>query len=232
MKHPYKVRFPDGKEILYSKDELLPVGEESPMKEALEESIKLWTWMVDTGKRKSDYPDWGKYHPIPINYCFLCEYQRVECGGRKPTPDNKNFICTGCPYYDTYGCCITKGYPYDLWSFECVQEERKQYAGIFLVQLQAIYDQMYGKPKTSKKWGEKGQPAKHECQYYMVCYWEEAGGKSFEMRSTANGAIESVQHLLKAGVKPRNIKVISGNELTLVMKEVKETVGYQITLGC
>ena len=107
-------------------------------KQAIDRSIKEWTWLAETGELKEDWPGWKGYVPVR-NYCFLCGY----CGADPLT----NYVnCKECPLgWGQYGCEDHPESQYANWIETIVfddedagKEDRKKYAALFLEQLKEL----------------------------------------------------------------------------------------------
>lgn len=116
-------------------------------KKAVELSIKLWTWLAETGEEKGDWPEWkengGKYLSIEDN-CFLCRYNTQR------TKQSTQDTCSFCPYSRKYGHCNRRGggedKPFRDWYYYSNDaKDRKRYAKQFLEQLKAILQDMEAK---------------------------------------------------------------------------------------
>lgn len=101
-------------------------------KEAIALCIALWTWCMETGKPKIEWPKWPeiekKYDDIR-DYCFFCEYvkrQRELLGGGD--------ACFCCPLEVR---CYRNS-PYQKWDDAETPEDRKKYAGLFLEQIRTL----------------------------------------------------------------------------------------------
>ena len=99
--------------------------------ESIALSKDLWTWLLETGKDKHEWPEWKKYGYDIQRDCFLCEYGRDT---NKPLPS----ACQECPYYQKFGPCYREGKPFDKWDNVITPKIRKKYAGQFLEQLNQL----------------------------------------------------------------------------------------------
>lgn len=113
-------------------------------KKAIELSIKLWTWLAETGKEKEEWPVWDKYDYAILNDCFLCEYDDQKRGG-----------CNACPLTEKFSRqpsqkfgCYADDCAYSQWE-KCesmfagqqktaITEDHKKYAALFLAQLKEL----------------------------------------------------------------------------------------------
>ena len=88
-------------------------------KKAIEISIELWTWLVETGRgHKQEWDGWDKYGEM-VDECALCEFSRNGC--------------SACPLELMFGGC--KESFYDNWRCGATTKSRKKYARLFLEQL-------------------------------------------------------------------------------------------------
>lgn len=110
-------------------------------KKAIELSVKLWTWLAETGQQKWEWTGWkyndGKYPYMEAN-CFLCEYNDRK-GGNMPTD------CRFCPYNIKYNFCNKYGELFFRWSRAKREINRKKYAAQLLEQLKEILKDMEAK---------------------------------------------------------------------------------------
>lgn len=104
-------------------------------KKAIEISIELWTWLVETGSdEKFMWSGWEKYGQM-LNDCALCEY-----GGRRALRTAIDCACDFCPYSQKFEECCNEAEdtPYDKWEEATDKAERKKYATEFLEQLKQL----------------------------------------------------------------------------------------------
>ncbi len=96
--------------------------------EAVEKSIELWTWLAETGLKKSKWPGWDEGQVI--SQCFLCEYSANE---------NRDVDCSVCPYFKHFGhkCFIIRS-AYDKWENGQRKSTMKRNATLFLEQLKSL----------------------------------------------------------------------------------------------
>lgn len=98
-------------------------------KKAIEITIELWTFGVETGKGKRDWDGWGKYGKMD-NDCPLCEYiLRIKSN------------CEDCPYLQKFYHCIGSSGRlsiYEKWCNAKTPKTRKKYAKLFLGQLKQL----------------------------------------------------------------------------------------------
>ena len=100
-------------------------------RKAVELSMEMWEWLAETGRLKSDWPEWdcnGGQHAENPQDCFLCVYSTKGC--------------QSCPYFLEYGECLGEDSPYMKWEIADIQEDRKKYAKKFLNQLKKILKDM------------------------------------------------------------------------------------------
>ena len=96
-------------------------------KKAIELSIKLWTWLAETGQEKTEWSDWNKYGYMK-SQCFLCEYADT-CGHG----------CSDCPYYKKFRFCVNSNTNYERWARGTTKRtKKKKYAKLFLEQLNQL----------------------------------------------------------------------------------------------
>lgn len=96
-------------------------------KQAVDLCIRLWRWVVRTGRNKFSWPGWGTFKNVS-HYCFLCEFSRQQ-GGK---------LCDKCPYYLKFGySCFEDESP---WHMYCTihTPKDKEYAKQFLEQLKEL----------------------------------------------------------------------------------------------
>ena len=95
---------------------------------AIEDSIKLWSWLGETGKHKGQRPEWrvngGTYSPKPA-FCFLCGYAHSDCAKCPLWTDGENGL----------DC---EDYAFGLWEGAGTVEEKKKYAKKFVEELRAL----------------------------------------------------------------------------------------------
>lgn len=105
-------------------------------KKAIDLSVKLWTWLAETGKEKEGWPGWvrnGGKHPDSASDCFLCEYSRHG---------HASWSCETCPYYCIYDHCMNSDSPYSKWEDALSDAARKRYAQQFLKQLKKLQEDL------------------------------------------------------------------------------------------
>lgn len=96
-------------------------------KKAIELCIELWTWCMETGKRKEKWPRWEEFSYIQ-NYCWFCEYDRRQ----KSYHGGDN--CTHCPLTKIGISHCSESY-YRDWRLAKIPQARKKYAKLFLEQI-------------------------------------------------------------------------------------------------
>ena len=108
-------------------------------KQAIDLTKRHWRWCAKTGKGKTEWPRLKKLILTrTINTCFLCEYSLQE-GSTAETDVIKGSVgCPCCPYSEKFGTCYSADKPYIKWSMARTLEERKQYAQMFLAQLDQL----------------------------------------------------------------------------------------------
>ena len=119
---------------------LLPVTDDMTIRQAVEESIKIWIYLARTGDtEKHLHP---KYDGIIQHYylwCPLCQYLLI----------NKK-TCASCPLNIQVGnSCLDILSPYDQWSNATTILEKKRYAANITQALFAYY---------RKEWNETYNP--------------------------------------------------------------------------
>lgn len=107
-------------------------------KQAVDYSIELWAYLAKTGKKKEDWPEWGRFGELNKDgdceevehLCFLCEY-----GAHKINRDK----CDVCPYATEFDvCCPDDDTPFSQWYDATTIRDHKKYAKLFLEQLKQI----------------------------------------------------------------------------------------------
>lgn len=104
-------------------------------KEAIQKSIELWEWLLESGSGwKCEWDGWSKYPHIQ-NHCFLCQYNAEHGGGM-------GYICPDCPYAKKFGCCENGNETgvFDKWRRSETKRTKKKYAKLFLEQLYQLRD--------------------------------------------------------------------------------------------
>ena len=96
-------------------------------KKAIQICKELWTWLAETGKNKSEWPEWEKYGTMHID-CPFCKYARESVTGD----------CNACPYNQKFGYCDLWDTPYCKWRQAESADERKEAAKAFLAQLEQL----------------------------------------------------------------------------------------------
>ncbi len=96
-------------------------------KKALEITIELWTFLAETGKKKSEWDGWKKYGRMRMG-CPLCEYNNLH-----PLEDGCN-----CPFDKFEDGCEGEELSFGKWEEAETIEERKKFAGEFLNQLKEV----------------------------------------------------------------------------------------------
>ena len=103
-------------------------------KKAIQICKELWTWLAETGKDKTEWPEWEKHSRMHSN-CPLCEYVRREDNYRF----GGSYCFTGCPYCEKFGRpCTRNNSPYTKWKRADSANERKETAKAFLAQLEQL----------------------------------------------------------------------------------------------
>jgi hypothetical protein len=123
---------------------------------AIELSIELWTWLAKTGKEKREWPGWienGGIHPKVALRCFLCEYSGVtgfhSClDGTSPGEDR---CIERCPYGSNYGFCAEDERVYSSWEDAESIEEKKEFAQLFLEQLETLRELVFSLTEEEKQ---------------------------------------------------------------------------------
>ena len=88
-------------------------------KKAIGISIKLWTWMRDTGSEyKWKWPGWENYGHMQDD-CALCEYTLPS------------HVCDDCPI-----SCFSSAF--HGWRTAKNKDERKKHAALFLAELSEL----------------------------------------------------------------------------------------------
>ena len=104
------------------------------LKKAKELCIELWTWCMETGKPKEQWPRWKEFGFIDSS-CWFCHYNNHTVrGNRRKNAGN----CITCPYLKKYGHCNTGNVPFALWDDAKTPRTRKKYAKLFLAQIRKI----------------------------------------------------------------------------------------------
>lgn len=104
-------------------------------KKAIELCIELWTWCMETGKRKSEWPGWEKYGNA-MSDCWLCEYddQMLERYERKT-----RVSCGYCPFVTSgLGRCTDSPNYLDKWDAAKTPRTTKKYAKLLLEQIKTL----------------------------------------------------------------------------------------------
>lgn len=103
-------------------------------KKAIALCIELWTWCMETGKRKSEWPKWNIYGKI-MSCCWFCEYDDQMLDRYK----RKRPSCGYCPLITSgLGKCNKEGGFFDKWDKAKTPRITKKYAGLFLEQIKSI----------------------------------------------------------------------------------------------
>jgi hypothetical protein len=103
-------------------------------KKAIELGIELWTWLAETGKRKSEWPKWDEYSKARSN-CWFCEYDdqmldRYKCNRQG---------CGYCPLVTNgFGRCSDSLSLFEKWNAAKTPRTRKKYAKLFLGQIKTL----------------------------------------------------------------------------------------------
>lgn len=101
-------------------------------KKAIELCIELWTWCMETGKQKEDWPKWDEYGNA-MSYCWFCEYDnqmRTQCKRNRLT-------CGYCPFV-TSGLGVCRNTYFENWANAKTPRTRKKYAKLFLAQIKTL----------------------------------------------------------------------------------------------
>ena len=107
-------------------------------KKSIELCIELWTWLAETGKRKSDWPGWKKYKSLTKGiedavWCWFCLYNN-----RKQRKEQWDADCRSCPYFKQYNFCSNREQPFADWFDAKTPRTRKKYAKLFLEQIKSL----------------------------------------------------------------------------------------------
>ncbi len=107
-------------------------------RKAIELCIELWTWCMETGGKKENWPEWKKYKDLIVEiedamWCWFCLYNN-----RKQRQKQHESDCRSCPYWKEYGFCAKDGNPFGGWDDAKTPRTRKKYAKLFLGQIQSL----------------------------------------------------------------------------------------------
>ena len=99
-------------------------------KKAIELCIELWTWCMETGKRKKEWPKWDEYGKA-MSDCWFCEYddQMLNRYKRKTREG-----CGYCPLV-TSGLRRCGDTFFENWEDAKTPRTRRKYAKLFLEQI-------------------------------------------------------------------------------------------------
>ncbi len=103
-------------------------------KKAIELCIEVWTWCMETGKLKSDYPysekqlKYVKEDDYPESHCWFCEY----------CLQHKDYNCKGCPLGGDPNSPECEKLAYLKWDEARTPRTRKKYAKLFLSQIKSL----------------------------------------------------------------------------------------------
>ncbi|MCJ7482612.1 MAG: hypothetical protein MUO31_06570 [Thermodesulfovibrionales bacterium] len=122
--------------------------------QTIENSIRHWTFMAETGTRdKRDYPPISKADIL--ENCYLCEYSCEITGEAAVRPDHHR--CQPCPYFKKYGFCNDTGKPFNKWSESTSDTDRQKHANAFVEQLKALVWEV-SKDEVRKEAAEAEKP--------------------------------------------------------------------------
>ena len=103
--------------------------------EAIDLSIKLWTWLAESGSAyKAGWSGWEQPGCM-ANDCAMCEYHIQQM---QTSQLERVGACQFCPYNRMFGGCMGKDSPYGAWTGALTVGKRKQAASDILQQLRRI----------------------------------------------------------------------------------------------